>query len=109
MRISLAPVVAHGIGKDVSTVAECGRWNLSSNLRIPLESVFSVLVPEMESAVRACSAECAMYRVERNGVDREDLVLIAVAWVRLAVAFEGEVESANEISLFISTGDSDLR
>lgn len=109
MRISLAPVVAHRIGKDVSAVAECGRWNLSSHFWVPLESVFGIFVPEMESTVRACSAECAMYRVERNGVYREDLILIAIAGVRLTVAFEGEVQPAIGISLSSPKEGSNLR
>lgn len=39
-----------------------------------------------------------MYGVERNGIDREDLVLIAIAWIRLAMTFEGEIESVIEVS-----------
>lgn len=50
-----------------------------------------------------------MYRVERNGVDRKDLVLIAIAWVRLAMAFEGEVESVIGISVSSSNRASNLR
>lgn len=53
----------------------------------------------MESAIRSGGAECAMYRVEGNGVDSEDLVLIPVVGVRLAMTLEGEVESVMEVSV----------
>lgn len=62
--------------------------------------MFSILVPEMEGAVRSCSAECTMHRVEGNGVNGEDLVLVTIVGVGLSVTFERKVEPVTKVRLF---------
>lgn len=62
--IALTPVIGNCVGKNgASTVEVCGT-DCASDLRIAFESVLGVLVPEMERAVTASSAECAMNWVE---------------------------------------------
>lgn len=91
MRIPLTPIITYSIGKDIPIAVErCGA-NRASNLRVPLEPVLRILVPEMERAVAAGGAEGAVHRVERDGVDAVDFGDVAVGGVGLPVAFEGEV------------------
>lgn len=61
--------------------------------------MFGVLVPEMERAVAACRAECAMDGVERDVVDAIDVADIALVGRGDPMAFEGEIEG----SVFSST------
>lgn len=92
-RVALAPVVADGVREDVAVAREGGRGDAAADLGVALEAVLGVLVPEVECAVGACGAECAVLRVERDGVDRVDLGDVALGGVVLAVAFEREVET----------------
>lgn len=88
MCVSFAPVVAHGIREDASGPVERCCSDAAADFWVSFESVLGVLVPEVECAVRACGAKCAVDRVEGYGVYRENLVDIAVRGVGLAVAFE---------------------
>jgi len=58
--------------------------------------VFGIFVPEMESAVRACGAESPMNGVEGDRVHRVNVG--GITHRRVAVAFEGEVETGRKIS-----------
>lgn len=98
--IPFAPVIADGVGKDVTILAEACGCDGAADFRIPFEPMFGVLVPEMECAIRARSAECTMYRVERDGIDGIHLGHVTVDGVLLAMAFEGEVETV----IYISAG-----
>lgn len=64
MRISLAPVIADSISKDIAVAIEAGGCDGTSNFWIAFQSVFCVLVPEMKGAVTPSGAECTMHRVE---------------------------------------------
>jgi len=89
--ISLTPVVADRVGKNVAIPVEgCGS-NASTDLRIALESVLRIFVPEVESPVRSGRGKCTMNWMKRYGVDRKDLIHVTVGRVRLAMAFEGKV------------------
>jgi hypothetical protein len=90
---ALAPVVADGVGEDVAVARKGRRRDAAADLRVALEAVLSVLVPEVERAVAASCAERAVLRVEGDGVDREDFGDVARGGVLLAVALEGEVEA----------------
>jgi hypothetical protein len=92
-RISLAPVVTHRIREDVAVAAERGRGDATADFGVALEAGLGVLVPEVECAVGAGGAECAVLGVEGDGVDGVDFGDVALAGVVLAVAFEGEVEA----------------
>ena len=50
-RIPFTPIIADGIGKDTSTFIEIRAADRSPDLRVPLEAMFGVLVPEVEGAV----------------------------------------------------------
>jgi hypothetical protein len=89
--VSLTPIVAHGIRKDIARTTECGRSDTSTNLWVAFEPVLGVLVPEVEGAVGASGAEGAVDGVEGYGVYGVDFCDVALGRVGLAVAFEGEV------------------
>lgn len=89
--VALAPIVTDGIGKNVSRAVEPCRGDGTSHFGVSFQSVFGVLVPEMESSVAACCAKGAVDRVEANGVDGEDVADVAVVGRCLTMAFETEV------------------
>lgn len=93
MCIALAPIIGNSICKDIPGPREAGRADCAPNARVPLQSVFSVLVPEVEGSVTAGGAKGAVLRVEGDGVHGVDITdIIGCARARgLAVAFEGEV------------------
>lgn len=49
--VSLAPIVTNGISKDAAILVESRRRNAATHVRISLETVLSVLVPEVECTV----------------------------------------------------------
>ena len=53
--------------------------------------MFGVLIPEMECAVAARSAEGAVNRMKRNRIDRIHLREVTTGRVHLPMAFEGKV------------------
>lgn len=63
-RISLAPIITNSICKDTTIPVERRAGNGSTNIRVPFQPVLCVLVPEMECAITASSAESAVDRVE---------------------------------------------
>lgn len=89
--VAFAPVVADGIGEDVAGSVEGRGRDGPTDLRVPLESMLGVFVPEMKGAVRAGCAEGAVHRVEGDGVDAEDVGHVACGRRRLSVTFEGKV------------------
>lgn len=84
--ITLAPIIADSIRKDVSSLVKSGRRDGTSSGGVALQSVLGNSVPEMESAIRASSAERAMYWMERDGVDRVDVGHVVLGWI--SVTFE---------------------
>lgn len=87
--VALAPVVTNGIGEDASVLVECRRGDAAADLGVSLESVFGVLVPEVEGAVRSSGAEGTVDGVEGDvvyGVDIGSVILGGIS-----VALEGEV------------------
>lgn len=92
-RIAFAPVVTNRIREDVAVAAERRRGDAAADLRVALETVLGVLVPEVECAVAAGGAEGAVLRVEGDGIDGVDFGDVALGGVGLAVAFKGEVEA----------------
>jgi hypothetical protein len=92
-RITLAPVIAHSVRKDVAILVEAGRGNGAADLGVTLEPVLCVLVPEVEGTITTGGAEGAVLRVEGNGVYGVNFGDVARRRILLAVAFEGEVEA----------------
>lgn len=86
---ALAPVVAARIGKHVARAVEIRRDDGLARLRIALEAVFGVLVPEVKGAVAAGGGEGAVDGVKADGVDGVDVA--DVVGEVLAMALEGEV------------------
>lgn len=78
-RISLTPIITNSICKDATIAVERCAGNGSANIRIPFQSVLCVLIPEMECAVAASSAESAVNRVEGYRVDGVDVANVAAA------------------------------
>jgi hypothetical protein len=89
--VALAPVVAHCVSEDVAGSAEVCGGDASTDIRVALESVLGILVPEVERAVGARGGEGSVYGVERDGIDRENVLSVAIRCRRGAVAFEAEV------------------
>lgn len=89
-RITLAPIVANRVSKDIAIAAERSARDRAANGRVALESVLSIFIPEVERAVTTGSTESSVYGVE---VDRVDGVDIADITIGLTVALEGEVGS----------------
>ena len=88
VRVAFAPVVRHCVRKDVSVAVEARSADASAHLRIPLEPVFGVLVPEVEGTVAAGGAEGSVLRVEGDGVDGVYFRCVPGGGVGLAVALE---------------------
>ena len=64
----LGPVVAGGVGKDVAIAVESAGGDGLVQLLRRLQLGARVFVPEAESAVRAHGGQCAVDRVEGDGV-----------------------------------------
>lgn len=90
-RVSFAPIVTDRIRENVAISVKIRAANRAADLRVSLEAVFGVLVPEVEGAVAARGAEGAVLRVEADRVDAEDVAGVAVVGRCLAVAFKTEV------------------
>jgi hypothetical protein len=67
--VTLAPVVAYCVGEDGTVPAEVRSCDAAADIRVALQSVLGVLVPEVECAVRAGGGESAVNGVEGDGVD----------------------------------------
>lgn len=87
--VALGPVIAHRVRKDVAVAVEVGGRDGRAHVGVALEAVLGVLVPEVESPVRAGCREGAVNRVEGDVVDRVHVGHVALR--RVSVAFEGEV------------------
>jgi hypothetical protein len=84
--ISLAPIVANSICKDVTIAIKGCCRDGTSNCRVSLKSVLGYSIPEMESTIRPGSAESPVNRVKGDSIDRVDARHI-ILW-RVSVAFE---------------------
>jgi hypothetical protein len=91
--VAFAPVVAHGVGEDVTVAAEGGGGDGATDFGVALETVLGVFVPEVKCAIWTCRAECAVDGVEGDGVDGVDFGDVSGVGVLLAVALEWEVET----------------
>ena len=88
-RIPFAPIIAHTVRKYIPRPIKVRGCDSAAHFGVAFESVFCVLVPEMEGAVASSGAEGSVLRVEGNGVDGVDVCVVLGGAV--AVAFEGEV------------------
>lgn len=61
---TLTPIITNRVREDIPRPRESRRADGPSHFWEPLESVFSVLVPEMEGAIAASRAEGAVDGVE---------------------------------------------
>ena len=86
--VSFAPVIADGVGEDGAIPVEGGCADRATNFGISLETMFGILVPEVEGSVAACSAEGAVLRMEGDGVHGIDIGDVAAAWWCLSMTFE---------------------
>lgn len=86
---ALAPVVADAVGEDGTVLVECRRRDAAAHVWVALESMFGVLVPEVEGAVGAGGAEGAVYGVEGDVVDGVDVRDVVRGGVTMAL--EGKV------------------
>jgi len=89
--VSLVPIVRDGVREDGAVVVEVSAADASTNLRVTLQTVLGVLVPEVECAVATGCAEGAVDGVEGDGVDRVDVGHIAGVGGVLTMALEREV------------------
>ena len=95
-RVPLVPIVADGVGEDRASPVEGRRADGAAHLRVALEAVLGVAVPEVKGAVAAGGAESAVLGVEGDGVDGEDVGDVASVGRGLPVAFEGEVRAGDQ-------------
>jgi hypothetical protein len=72
-------------------VVEVCATDAAADFGVALETVLGILVPEVECAVAAGSAEGAVDGVEGDGVDRVDVGYVASVGGVLAMALEREV------------------
>lgn len=93
---ALGPVVADGVREDGAILVEGGRCDASSDIGVALETVLGILVPKVEGAVRASSAECAVDWVERDVVDSVNVDNVVLR--RISVTLEREVQAAKNVS-----------
>jgi hypothetical protein len=91
--VALTPIIANSVCKDVASAGKPSGGDASADLWVALETVLSVLVPEVEGAVAAGGAKGAVDGMEGDCIDRVDFCDVALGGVGLAVAFEGEVEA----------------
>ena len=68
----LWPIIAGSIGKDVAIAVEAAGCDWLVQLLRSLEFGAGVFVPEAESSIRANSGQCAVDRVEGDGVHLEE-------------------------------------
>ena len=87
-RVALAPVVGYRIGEDVASAIEVSSGDRTTNLRVAFQPVLRVLIPEVESAVRASGAESAVLRMKGDGVDSEYIADIAIIRRLLTMTLE---------------------
>jgi len=106
--VALAPVVADGVGENVSVLAEARRDDAAADFGVALKTVLGVLVPEVEGTVGAGGGEGAVLRVEGDGVYGVDFCDVAVGGVLLAVALEGEVETRYELDGVVGCVDVEM-
>ena len=88
----LAPIIADRVRKNAPVSREIRGADRTSDLWKAFQPVLGVFVPEMERAVTAGGAECAVDRVEGYVVDAEDVADVALIGWCDAVALEGEIE-----------------
>ncbi len=62
--VAFTPVISDSICKDGPGTVERGGCDATTDCRVALESVLSVLVPEMECSVATSGTECAVLGVE---------------------------------------------
>ena len=98
--VALAPVVADCVSKNVSVVGEAGTGNGAADGWVSLKAVLSVLVPEVECAVRSCGGESAVNRVEGDSIDRVHVRHVARWWVAVALKREVEAVYVSEMVLY---------
>ncbi len=89
---ALAPIITDRVREDIPSPRESGRADRPSHFREPLESVLSILVPEMERAIAASRAEGAVDGVEGYVIDTVDITDVPLVRRGDSMAFEGEVE-----------------
>ena len=91
-RVALTPIITNRVREDVAIPVEARRADGPADLRIALQAVLGVLVPEVEGAVAAGRAKGAMHGMKGDRVDGIDVRYVSVAaGGGLSVAFKGEV------------------
>lgn len=88
MRVALTPIVTDGVGEDISQPAEGRGRDAATDLRITLQSMLGVLVPEVKGPVGPGRAECAVDRMEADRVYGVDADVVSIGWRVVAMAFE---------------------
>lgn len=96
--VTLAPVVADSVGENAARAVEVGCGYGAAHLRVALETMLRVLVPEVESSVATGSTECSMLRVEGDCVHGVNVGNVALIGYVLTVALEGKVGAEGELA-----------
>ena len=91
--VAFAPIVADRVCEHGSRAIEVRAADRAPDLRVSLQAMFGILVPEVECSVGTGGAECAVLRVEADSVDAIYIADVSgIGWC-LSVAFETEVRA----------------
>ena len=87
----LTPIIADRIGENATRAIERGRADGAAHLRVPLQAILGILVPEMEGAVAARGRKGPLHGMEVDRVDGVDIADVALRGRRLPMALEAEI------------------
>lgn len=90
---TFVPVVPDSICKDGAGAVECSGCDTSTDGWVALETMFRVLVPEMERAVATSSTKGSMLGMEGDIINCVNLCSIT-RW-SIAMTFEGEIRAVH--------------
>jgi len=89
--VPLAPIVTDGVRKYRALLVELRGCDTTADSWVPFETVFSILIPEVESTVAASGAERPVLGMEGDVVDGVDVGYVALRLV--SVTLEREVQA----------------
>lgn len=92
--ISLTPVIAYSICEDGTLSIEVCGCDGSTDGGVSFESMFGIAIPKVKGTIAPRSRESTVDRVERNGIDAEDIGYITVrtrSRGAISMAFEAEI------------------
>jgi len=90
-RVTLAPIVAYSVSKDITIATESSARDRTANRWVTLKTVLRILVPEVECTVTTSRTESSMNGVEIDRVDRVNVADITVGGRSFTMTLERKV------------------